>query len=128
MARCQYLLQSGKFVADVLFYNGDIAPNLVEQKHTDPQLGQGYDYDVCNEEVLLTRVSTKNGRIVLPDGMNYRVLVLPEDIRMPLPVVKKLKALVKSGAVVIGPKPQKDSGLNNCAECDKDIKKIGSEL
>lgn len=128
VARCQYLLQSGKFVADVLFYNGDIAPNLVEQKHTDPQLGQGYDYDVCNEEVLLTRVSTKNGRIVLPDGMNYRVLVLPEDIRMPLPVVKKLKALVKSGAVVIGPKPQKDSGLNNYPECDKDIKKIASEL
>jgi len=34
--RCQYLLHSGKFVDDILFYNGYIAPNLLEQKHTDP--------------------------------------------------------------------------------------------
>jgi len=34
-----------------------LAPNLVEPKHVDPSLGQGYDYDVCNAEVLLTRVS-----------------------------------------------------------------------
>ena len=84
IARSQYLLRSGKFVADVLFYNGDWAPNLVEQKHVDPALGKGYDYDVCNEEVLLTRLSVKNGRLTLPDGMSYRVLVLPDTERMPL--------------------------------------------
>ena len=37
-----------KFSADVLYYNGDWAPNLVEPKHVDPALGKGYDYDVCN--------------------------------------------------------------------------------
>ena len=57
--RCQAMLQSGKFVADVLYYNGDWAPNLVDVKHVDPSLGKGYDYDVCNAEVLLSRVKRK---------------------------------------------------------------------
>lgn len=128
VARCQYLLRSGRFVADVLFYNGDVTPNLVQQKHIDPSLGKGYDYDVCNEEVLLTRVSTKNGRIVLPDGMSYAVLVLPDTPRMPLKVLQKISELVKAGATVIGPKPVQDSGLQNFPQCDKDIEALAGRL
>jgi hypothetical protein len=128
VGRSQYLLRAGKFVADVLFYNGDIAPNLGEQKHIEPLLGKGYDYDTCNEEVLLTRVSVKNGRLVLPDGMTYRVLVLPNLNLMPLPVLIKIESLVKGGATVIGPRPQKDSGLKNYPQCDTDIDAIGQKL
>lgn len=128
LGRCQYLLQQGLFVADVLYYNGDVAPNIVEPKHTDPSLGKGYDYDVCNEEVLLTRLSVKNGRIVLPDGMSYRVLVLPVDRRMPVPVIKKIEELVKAGATVIGPKPEKDPGLLNYPNCDAEVRKTADEV
>lgn len=128
VGRCQYLLRSGKFVADVLFYNGDWVPNLVEEKHTDPSLGKGYDYDVCNEEVLLTRLSVKNGRIVLPDGMSYHLLVLPDSNRMPLPVLKKISELVKAGATVIGHQPQQDSGLKNYPQCDADIQSLAKQL
>ncbi len=128
VARCQYLLRQGKFVADVLYYNGDWAPNIVEPKHIDPALGKGYDYDVCNEEVLLTRLSVKDKRIVLPDGMSYRVLVLPNTTRMPVPVAKKIKELVKAGATVIGPKPNTDPGLKNYPKCDQDIKNIATEV
>lgn len=128
IARCQHLLRAGKFVADVLFYNGDSAPNLVEQKHSDPALGKGYDYDVCNEEVLLTRLQVKNNRIVLPDGMSYRVLVLPESERMPLAVAGKIRELVKAGAIVIGPKPRTDSGLKDYPGCDRDILDIADEV
>lgn len=125
VARCQAMLQSGQFVADVLFYNGDGAPNLVAQKHIDPSLGQGYDYDVCNEEVLLERLLVKNGKIVLPDGMHYEVLVLPENNeRMPLPVVLKIEQLVQSGAWVIGPMPKMDSGLKDYPNCDQQITTI----
>ena len=127
-ARCQYLLRSGKFVADVLFYNGDSAPNLVAQKHVDPSLGKGYDYDVCNEEVLLGRLGVKNKRIVLPDGMSYRILVLPDLARMPLPVARKIRSLVKAGATVIGPRPQTDSGLKGYPGCDQEIKAVADEL
>lgn len=128
IARCQYLLQQGLFVADVLYYNGDVAPNIVDPKHTDPSLGKGYDYDVCNEEILLTRLSVKNGRIVLPDGMSYRLLVLPNDKRMPVPVIKKISELVKAGATVIGRKPEQDPGLHNYPSCDAEVKKIADDV
>lgn len=122
ISRCQHLLRAGKFVADVLFYNGDAAPNIVLPKHVPPSLGKGYDYDICNEEVLLTRLSVKNKLIVLPDGMAYRVLVLADDERMPEKVIAKLEELVKAGATIIGPKPQKSPGLGNYPACDQYIK------
>jgi len=128
ISRCQALLQRGHFVADVLYYNGDWAPNVIKEKHIDPSLGKGYDYDVCNAEVLLTRLSVKDGRIVLPDGMNYRMLVLPDRIKMPLPILKKLEELIKAGATVIGPKPQSDPGLKDYPQCDKDVRKLANEL
>ncbi len=128
VARCQHLLRSGVFVADVLYYNGDAAPNLVEQKQIKPELGKGYDYDVCNEEVLLTRLSVKDNLLVLPDGMCYRLLVLPQLKRMPLPVLQKIRDLVKDGATVIGPRPLTDSGLKNYPQCDHEIETITGEL
>jgi hypothetical protein len=126
--RCQAMLQSGWFVADVLYYNGDSAPNLVAPKHVPPGLGKGYDYDVCNEEVLLTRLSVKDGKIVLPDGMSYRVLVLPETTKMPVPVAQKIRELAQAGATVIGPKPLTDPGLKNHPQCDAEVKTIATEV
>jgi len=126
--RCQYLLQSGLFVADVLYYNGDWAPNLVGPKRTDPALGKGYDYDVCNSEVLLTRVAVKNKRVVLPDGMSYRVLVVPDSETMPVEVARKVRDLVRAGATIIGPKPLRDPGLKNYPKCDDEVRAIADEV
>lgn len=128
LARCQYLLRQGQFVADVLYYNGDWAPNIVAPKHTDPSLGKGYDYDACNEEVLLTRLSVKDGLIVLPDGMYYRMLVLPDERRMPVAVARMLRTLVKAGATVVGPKPLSDAGLKDYPVCDREVAAIGEEV
>jgi hypothetical protein len=128
ISRCQYVLQQGLFVADILYYNGDVTPNIVLPKHVDPSAGKGYDYDVCNEEVLLTRISVKNGKIVLPDGMSYRVLVLPENKNMPVPVMQKIKELVFAGATVIGPKPEKDSGLKDFPQCDVRVKEMAAAV
>ncbi len=128
LSRCSSVLQSGLFVGDVLFYNGDWAPNLVEGKHVDPSLGKGYDYDVCNSEVLLTRLYVKNGKIVLPDGMSYHVLKIPEMDFMPVEVIIMLKQLVEAGATIIGPRPVRDPGLRNYPECDKEVKKIADYL
>jgi hypothetical protein len=128
ISRCQYLLREGKFVGDILYYNGDWAPNIVPPKHIDPSAGKGYDYDVCNEEVLLTRVAVKNGRIVLPDGMSYRMLVLPDTTKMPVAVAQKLRELVKAGATVAGPKPGQDPGLRNFPACDHPVQQIAAEV
>ena len=128
LARCQFLLSQGLFVGDVCYYNGDWAPNFVEPKHVDPSLGPGYDYDVCNAEVLLTRMSVKDGRIVLPDGMSYRVLVLPERRRMPVAVLSKIKELVAAGATVVGPRPEKDPGLKDYPQCDRTVRTLAEEV
>lgn len=128
ISRCQYLLRQGLFVADILYYNGDQAPNIAAPKHVDPSAGKGYDYDVCNEEVLLTRLQVKNGRLVLPDGMSYQVLVLPNNNRMPLPVLQKMQALVKAGGIVIGPKPDKDPGLAHFPQCDVQVQTLANEV
>lgn len=128
VGRCQHLLQQGLFVADVLYYNGDWAPNLVEPKRTDPSLGAGFDYDVCNAEVLLTRVDVRDGRLVLPDGMSYRVLVLPETTRMPVEVLRKIDALVKAGATIVGPRPLQDPGLRGYPGCDDEVKRLSGAL
>jgi len=128
LGRCQRLLQEGQFVADVLYYTGDWAPNIVPPKHVDPSLGSGFDYDACNAEVLLTRLSVKDGRVVLPDGMSYRLLVLPESTAMPVEVVAKIRKLVKAGATVAGPKPARDSGLKNFHSATVSVQKIAGEI
>src|SRR5271157_995605 len=122
IARCSHLLQQGLFAADVLFYNGDGCPNFVAPKHIDPAVGPGYDYDVCNPEILLTRLAVRDGRIVLPDGMTYRLMVLPDRKSMPLEVVRKLKELVAAGMTLIGPKPEQTPGLADYPTCDRQLK------
>lgn len=128
LGRCSYLLQQGRFVADVCYYNGDGAPNIVVPKHVDPSLGPGYDYDVCNAEALLTRMSVRDGRIVLPDGMSYRLLVLPERKAMPIEVLQKIRDLVAAGATVVGPKPEKDTSLTDYPKCDEEVKQLADEV
>ena len=128
VARCSHLLQQGLFAADVLFYNGDGCPNFVSPKHIDPALGPGFDYDACNSEVILTRLAVKDGTIVLPDGMNYRLLVLPESTTMPLAVLRKLKDLVAAGMTLIGPPPVQAPGLTDFPGCDKEVRELAAEL
>ncbi len=128
LSRCQFLLMQGLFVADVCYYYGDNVPYLVPLKHINPSLGPGYDYDVTNAEVILTRMSVKKGRIVLPDGMSYRVLVLPERQDMPLDVLRKIAELIRAGATVVGPKPSKTTGLRDYPDCDKKVKKLAGQV
>ena len=126
--RCQAMLQSGLFVADVLYYNGDWAPNLVGPRNITHNPGKGYDYDVCNAEVLIERVSVRDGKLVLPDGMSYHLLILPDADRMPVEVARKIESLVKAGATVLGPKPLADPGLKDYPNCDKLVSDIGDSL
>jgi hypothetical protein len=128
IARCSHLLQQGLFCADVLFYNGDNCPNFVAPKHIDPGVGPGYDYDVCNTEILLTRLAVRDGRIVLPDGMSYRLMVLPDRRSMPLEVLVKLKELVAAGMILVGPEPDQTPGLADYPACDRQLRAAAYDL
>lgn len=122
--RCSYLLQQGLFVADVLYYYGDDVPNFVFLKEEFPELNFGYDWDKCSKDVILNRLSVKDGKLVLPDGMSYHVLVLAPEQAIDLDVLKKVEELVKAGATVIAPRPERTTGLTGYPESDRELKAI----
>jgi hypothetical protein len=127
--RCQFMLQRGLFVADVCYYYGDHVPNFAQLKKSDPaRVLPGYDYDVITEEALIERADVRAGRIVLPDEMSYRVLVIPNHDAISLRVLRKLKDLVSRGATVVGPKPMKGETLENYPAGDAEIKKLSDEI
>ena len=128
LARSCFLLQQGNFVGDVLYYYGDQAPNFVLPKHVDPSLGPGYDYDVCNSEVILKRLDVKDGRLVLPDGQSYEILVLPDQDHADLEVLRKIEELVKKGATIVGRKPSRSHGLKDYAKRDKLVKELADKI
>ncbi len=127
--RCQWMLQQGHFSADVLYYYGDHVPNFAQLKASDPaHILPGYDYDVITAEALIERASVKDGKIFLPDGINYRVLVLPDHVVISLPALKKIRELVAAGATVIGPKPLRGETLGHEADTDTEVAKLADEL
>jgi hypothetical protein len=128
--RCEFLMQQGLFSADVCYYYGDHVPNFAQLKQSDPaKILPGYDYDVITEEAILTRMSVKDGRLMLPDGMSYRMLVLPPDRTIiSLPVLRKLEELIAAGATVIGPKPTQASGLEDFPRSDTDVAKRAADI
>lgn len=111
LARCCYLLRQGKFVADAIFYKGDNLGDGDPMKMDHPTLGDGYDYDCSNTDVLLNRMSVKGGRIVLPDGMSYRLIILPDKQLVTLEALLKLSSLVREGATVVGSAPTGLAGV-----------------
>ena len=152
ISRCSYMLQQGLFVGDVCFYLGERPPLLAPPKYVIPALGPGYDCDYANPDVLLTRMSVRNGRVVLPDGMSYRLLVLQDCVsptpeiakevsnyqRLPvspipsramsLTVIKKLRALVYAGATIVGPPPDMSAELKDYPACDEAVQKIAADI
>ncbi len=104
LARCQHLLRQGLFVADVAYLQDEAIPGFLPPRPS--QRPAGFDYDVLNAEVLLTRVSARDGRLTLPDGMSYRYLVLPQqpDAVLSPATLQKVNELAEAGVSVVGPK------------------------
>ncbi|HOI48183.1 MAG TPA: glycosyl hydrolase [Prolixibacteraceae bacterium] len=126
--RCSYLLQQGLYVADVLYYYGDDVPNFVFLKEDLPELNFGYDWDKCSKEVVLNRMTVNDGKIVLPDGMSYRVMMLAPEKSIDLKVLRKLEQLVKAGMILIGPKPTETIGLTDYPKGDEELSTITGNL
>jgi hypothetical protein len=73
-------------------------------------------------------MTVRNGRIYLPHGQFYEVLVLPQDTRMNPLVLQKLEKMAAAGAVIIGPKPQRSFSLSNPQTSDQQIKTIAAKM
>lgn len=134
LTRCSFLLQQGLFVGDVCFYYGDQAPNFFPLYHDVPEkpgiagLGKGYDFDVINSDVILNRMTVKDGRLQLPNGMSYALMILPDQVHMPLPVLQKIEKLVKAGATIVGPRPQTVPGLRDWEKKNEQLTQLAGQL
>jgi hypothetical protein len=77
------MLQSGRFVADACYFQGEWVPSFVPAKWLmDPSLPEGYDCDVINAEILVDKARVNDqGELILPGGISYRYLVLNQGGR-----------------------------------------------
>ena len=109
LSRSSFLLQHGRFVADVAYFYGQEAPIT----GMEPQdLPRGFGFDFVNDDVLLNQFSVEDGQLVTPSGMRYRMLYLGgTSQRMTLDVLRKLDELVRAGVRVAGAKPLESPSL-----------------
>ena len=67
LKRCNYMLQQGRYVADVAYFIGEDAPKMTGRQ--DPALPAGYSFDYVNAEVI-RQAFVMDGKVqfVLPHG------------------------------------------------------------
>ena len=112
-ARCQSVLRQGLFVADLLYFEGEDAPKEAPALgDLSPAPPPGYDWDTADRQAILKRFKIENGRIVLPDGMSYRVLILLSgNNTMMVELLRKIRDLVSQGMCLVGAKPEHTPSL-----------------
>lgn len=127
LGRCQYLLRQGNFVADILYYSGETVPNFVL---IDRKPVEGFDFDTTNAQALLAKASFNNGGITFGTGTTYRYFAIPGKAgeEMSLPVLSKLRDLVRAGMTLIASRPQRVPGLAHYQESDRKLGTIADEL
>ena len=132
LTRCQFMLRQGLFVADVCCMEAEGTIRFEPPTSVRPAGSverPGYNFDGCPPDVVLTRMTVRDGRLLLPDGMSYRVLLLPEVETMTPQLLRKINELVAAGATVVGPKPPKKSpSLADFPTCDATVKQLADDL
>ncbi len=114
LSRSSFMLQQGKFVADVVYYYGEDNNITALFGNKLPDIPDSYNYDFINADALVNLISVKDGRIITPGGMSYRLLALDANSQnMSLPVLKKIRSLVEEGAIIVGPKPLQSPSLSD---------------
>lgn len=126
LKRCNYMLQQGNYVGDAAYFIGEDAPKMTGV--CDPALPKGYSFDYINAEVLMTRITVKDGYLELPDGLRYKVLVLPKQETMRPELLRKIKQMVEEGAVVLGPAPTRSPSYQNYPNADTEVQQLAASL
>jgi hypothetical protein len=126
LGRVAFMLQQGRFVADALYFRGDAIGQVEQLKQALPAVG--YDHDNINLDALIRRLSVQDGLLTLPDGMTYRMLVLPAEQRMAPEALQKIAALAEAGAVVVGPRLTGAEGLLTDPAQQKKFDELVSKL
>jgi predicted transport protein len=125
-ARCAGLLRNGQSVADLCIYLGENAPVKL-LAHRLPEIPEGCDFDVCTKDALINRMEARGGRIVLPDGVSYQMLVLERNGDVSLEALRQIAKLVKEGVTIYGPRPTGSGSLND-ASFTKEYEDLANQM
>ena len=127
LKRCNFMLQQGRYVADVAYFIGEDAPKMTGV--TDPALPKGYSFDYINADVLRHHAHVKDGRLVLDSGMEYRVLVLPRQETMRPEVLEAIAGFVTDGLCIVGDAPLRSPSLQHgIFESDERVRKLAAQV
>jgi hypothetical protein len=127
LARSSYLLQQGRFVADVAYFYGQDAPLTSLQDHgrlNDVPRRNGFDF--VGAEALIHQLTVNEGALVSPSGMRYPVLQLGgQSGQITLPILTRIREFVRSGGVVVGLAPE---GSPSLADDPREVRKLIAQL
>jgi hypothetical protein len=133
ISRCQYILQQGRTVADILYLTPEGSPHVFRPPSSamDGDVvipdRKGYNFDGCSPGQLY-KAKVQNAMIVFPGGASYRLLVLPAVKTMTPALLKKITTLVNDGAVIVGAPPLKSPGLSGYPLCDEQVSSMSKSL
>ncbi len=137
VARVSYMLQQGSPTADLAYLLPEGAPSTMPfwGDGVQPAPPSGYDYDYVNTDILLNHMSVaEDGRVhvdgssEMPDGMSYRVLVLPPTTVMTPEVAEKVRELVAAGATIVGARPVASPSLAGGGNADARVRVAAMDL
>ena len=132
LSRSQQMLRQGIPVSDVCYMVAEGAPQVFKAPASatknDPAEFLGYRFDACSPNVVMDKMTVKNGQLALPDGTSYRVMVLPERDTMTPQLLRKISQLVSQGATIIGPRPNASPSLVGGAQSDATVKQLAAQL
>ncbi|QQS47424.1 MAG: glycoside hydrolase [Acidobacteriota bacterium] len=126
LSRSCYMLQQGRFAADVIYFYGEDSNITALFGEKPPPVPDGYSFDYVNSDALVNRLSVDGNSITTPSGMRYRLLALDPNSRyMSLEVLRKIRDLVNAGASVAGSKPVASPSL---VDDQKEFQTIAGQL
>lgn len=127
IARTGYLLQQGRDVADVAWFIGEESPVTALFADKIPAgLPKHHAYDFVNAGMLADALKGEGSEIVSSGGARYKAIYLGgTSDRMTLPTLKRLAALVRGGATLIGTKP---SGTPSLSDDPAEFAKLADAL
>lgn len=125
LRRCNMMLQQGSYVADVAYFIGEDAPKMTGE--CKPEIPRGYSFDYINAEVL-KRCTVRGGCLSLPSGMQYRVLVLPQQKTMRPEVLTVIERLVRQGLNVLGPQAVTSPSMQDYPMCDQKVSRLADMM
>lgn len=126
LKRVNFMLQQGVNIADVAYFIGEDTPKMTGIN--EPELPTGYQFDYINAEVIKTRLSVRDNMLTLPDGTQYKILVLPPVKTMRPELLAKIASLVEEGAIVLGPAPERSPSYENYPHADHEVAQLAERL